>query len=596
MLCVYVYAQNKPIIQLDPVMVSDDFLHKKSTTQQITTITDTVIDRSNQRLTSLLQNETTIYFKENGLGMVSSPSFRGTTAQQTAVIWNGININSQLLGQTDFNLIQANSYNQIQIRSGGSSVLDGSSAIGGTIYLTNHLTFDSSVKAQSILEYASFNTTNTTVKVQASTTKQSFQFALNTVDSENNYRFLDSQLRNDGKYANQIFSTNYAYKLNSNNKISFYSQYSINDKNLSRTLFAVSNAKYKDESNRNLLEWENSFGKLTSTTKIAYITEAFQYFENRNKTFHTGNQAQTVLAKYAATYKITSDFQLRGTAEASQTKGSGSSITSNKRNSAVLSALAYHKLNDWFLYELGVRAETTNIYNSPFLYSVGIKVNPFSWYSISAHGSKNYRIPSFNDLYWQNSGNIHLKPEQAYQFEMGHHLYYKKFTANLTTYYNDIHDMIRWLPNQSGFWQPINSVHVTTYGFESSVGFDVHKNKHHLVGKVSYAYTVSKDRETQNQLIYVPFDVINSSLSYSYKKISFDYQWRYTGKVYTLSDQTSFLSDYSISNAGIYYAFDAKNNYTLGFRTQNIFNTVYQNVETRPTPGRNFLIHLNLKF
>ena len=80
-------------------------------------------------------------FKENGLGMVSSPSFRGTTAQQTAVIWNGININSQLNGQTDFNTITTRDYTSITVRSGGGSSIYGSSAIGGSIHLNNELTF-----------------------------------------------------------------------------------------------------------------------------------------------------------------------------------------------------------------------------------------------------------------------------------------------------------------------------------------------------------------------------------------------------------------------------------------------------------------------
>jgi iron complex outermembrane receptor protein len=49
---------------------------------------------------------------ENGLGMVSSPSFRGPHCK--AVIWNGININSQLLGQTDFNTITTQDFNSIR--------------------------------------------------------------------------------------------------------------------------------------------------------------------------------------------------------------------------------------------------------------------------------------------------------------------------------------------------------------------------------------------------------------------------------------------------------------------------------------------------
>jgi iron complex outermembrane receptor protein len=72
--------------------------------------------RSGASLTALLLANTAVYFKENGPGMVSSPSFRGTSAQQTAVIWNGLNINSQLNGQTDFSTVNARDFNQVSVR------------------------------------------------------------------------------------------------------------------------------------------------------------------------------------------------------------------------------------------------------------------------------------------------------------------------------------------------------------------------------------------------------------------------------------------------------------------------------------------------
>ena len=104
-------------------------------------IFDSLVARNINSLTDVLKFNSFIYFKENGLGMVSSPSFRGTSASHTAVIWNGINIKSQLNGQIDFNAISANSYNNITVRSGGGSVLFGSGAIGGTIHLDNLVEF-----------------------------------------------------------------------------------------------------------------------------------------------------------------------------------------------------------------------------------------------------------------------------------------------------------------------------------------------------------------------------------------------------------------------------------------------------------------------
>jgi len=143
-----VLGQNDSIVRLNEVVVSDSKLQKFLNAQQIRVLNDSVLQKNTGSFTNLLLFNSPIYFKENGAGMVSSPSFRGTTAQQTAVIWNGININSQLNGQTDFNTINAADFNSIGIRSGGGSVLYGSGAVGGSIHLTNLLSFNSKIKHQ----------------------------------------------------------------------------------------------------------------------------------------------------------------------------------------------------------------------------------------------------------------------------------------------------------------------------------------------------------------------------------------------------------------------------------------------------------------
>ncbi|MFT6838416.1 MAG: vitamin B12 transporter, partial [Sediminicola sp.] len=86
-------GQQDSVIVLDEVILSDAKLRHFSKGLKVQVLTDSTISRSGPSLTNLLQFNSNIYFKENGYGMVSSASFRGTNASQTAVIWNGININ-----------------------------------------------------------------------------------------------------------------------------------------------------------------------------------------------------------------------------------------------------------------------------------------------------------------------------------------------------------------------------------------------------------------------------------------------------------------------------------------------------------------------
>ena len=82
-----------------------------------------------------LINDTPFYFKTYGNNQLSTIAFRGTSASQTAVLWNGMNINSPTLGQTDFSLIPLFLFDDVSVRYGSASSLYGSDAIGGSIII-----------------------------------------------------------------------------------------------------------------------------------------------------------------------------------------------------------------------------------------------------------------------------------------------------------------------------------------------------------------------------------------------------------------------------------------------------------------------------
>ncbi|MFV0231755.1 Plug domain-containing protein [Empedobacter falsenii] len=124
-------------ISLKPLIMNDVFLKNHYKSQSVIKLNDSILEQNPNQLTQVLQAQTPLYFKENGRGMVSSPSFRGTLASHTAVVWNGINVNSQTTGQTDFNLFTSNSFDGMIVKPGGGSIAYGTGAIGGTIHLLN---------------------------------------------------------------------------------------------------------------------------------------------------------------------------------------------------------------------------------------------------------------------------------------------------------------------------------------------------------------------------------------------------------------------------------------------------------------------------
>ncbi|WP_332368908.1 TonB-dependent receptor [Spirosoma telluris] len=86
-------------------------------------------------LTDLLALNTPMAFKNYGPGQLATVAFRGTSANHTAVLWNGININQPNLGLTDFSTLPVAGFDRLSIQYGSSASAVGSDAVGGSILL-----------------------------------------------------------------------------------------------------------------------------------------------------------------------------------------------------------------------------------------------------------------------------------------------------------------------------------------------------------------------------------------------------------------------------------------------------------------------------
>jgi vitamin B12 transporter len=89
----------------------------------------------------LLSYNSPVYIKSYGPGAIATTSFRGGSAEQTAILWNGFNIQNYMLGQADLSLLPSVLFEDIRVEYGGSSSLWGSGAVGGSILLDNKLPF-----------------------------------------------------------------------------------------------------------------------------------------------------------------------------------------------------------------------------------------------------------------------------------------------------------------------------------------------------------------------------------------------------------------------------------------------------------------------
>ncbi|KGO93068.1 TonB-dependent receptor plug domain-containing protein [Flavobacterium subsaxonicum] len=597
LLCQTLLAQQDAVVQLKEVIITDTQLHNFSGTQSVQQLNDSVINKNAASLTSLLNYNSVIYFKENGLGMVSSPSFRGTTAQQTAVIWNGININSQLNGQTDFNTVTTRDFNSVTVRAGGGSVIYGSSAIGGSIHLDNRVAFGQRFTNELRVNYGSFNTQGYHYSTNIASDKFSASVSVTRNSSDNDYDYANGGTNLNGQYYNTSLNAVVAYKVDEKNRLTFYSYLFDGERHFSLIFPSEVKTKYRDSNTRNMLEWAGLYGKFTSKFKAAFLQEQYKYYQNIESPGFTYGRVESLIAKYDLLFKAGEKFKINTVFDFMQNKGFGSDIINKTRHIGGASILATHNLTDRFMYEAGLRKEVTSNYESPLLYSAGIKYKATGFYTLKLNTSKNFRIPTFNDLYWMDGGNADLMPETSWQAELGNAFTFGNLNFTLTGYYIKLNDMLRWVPTGS-VWRPMNTDKVTTSGAELLVAYKKAFGRHNFEVNGTYGYTDSKDETTNKQLIYVPHHKATGGVSYGFNKFSAYAQLLYNGEVFTRSDNDSRynIESYTTANAGVAYNFGKTNTYTLGAQVLNFANKDYVSVDSRPLPGRNYNMYLTIKF
>ncbi|WP_412850922.1 TonB-dependent receptor plug domain-containing protein [Chryseobacterium sp. PMSZPI] len=597
----FLFGQEKAI---DTIYIFDNQMNRVKLFHPVKTITPEDAEKNSTNLSELLRFQSQLYIKENGRGAVSSPSFRGTTAQQTAFVWNGININSSFLGQGDVNNIAAFGYDQIGVKAGGGSVIYGSGAIGGSIHLNNTLDFNKGFHGTLFSEAASFNTYNNFVKGSYSNDKFSFKISGNYVTSENNYEVPEfvvgstSYTNTNGRYYNTSINIGVSYKIADHHTISWQSQ--IFDASQHYPIFELTGnkTKYNAQTLRSLIAWDFNKTNISNSLKAAYTEDNFQYFSDINLPKASGATGKNYIFKNDFNYFITPKININAIGEFQTNKGEGyeTGFGNISRNIGSLAGVIRYFATKDFRFEAGIKKDFVESISSPLLYSFSAKWNAVKWYHTGVNFSKNFRYPSFNDLYWKPGGNLDLRPETSVNVDMDHEFSIENFKIILSPYYMNSKDLINWLPTPNGYWAPFNTSKVESYGLESQVTWNKDFGKHSLKLNGSYTYSKSVNKDTQMQMVYVPLHKAVGNIDYQYDFLKLYVQGLFNGLTYTTSDEkrSAAIDPYFILNAGISAELFKK--YTLGFKVNNFTNTVYQTVSLYPMPKRNYSIYATINF
>ncbi len=222
-----------------------------------------------------------------------------------------------------------------------------------------------------------------------------------------------------------------------------------------------------------------------------------------------------------------------------------------------------------------------------------------------------FRVPSFNDLYYYQTGTITLRPEKAREYDVGltwqgqPFRFVKYMSMTLDGYYNSVTDKIVAFPTLY-VWKMANYGKVRMYGLNATMVSDISLAK--KIGlTLTMAYSLQNSIDVtdksksyyKTQIPYTPKHTGNGSLIVRTPLLNVGYNVTYCGERYCLQQQTPSNRLDSYWEHGVTLSREfimRKCKLNLQATLANLTDEQYEIVKYYPMPGRSWKVTGTLEF
>jgi iron complex outermembrane receptor protein len=602
--------------QINPFEVSDNRLFSSNPGLHKTSFSNESVSKSAQSLADVLSRNTSVFVRKYSPGMLASPSIRGTGAAHTALVWNGLNLQSCMNGQLDLSLVPASLFDNFTLQTGAGSASWGTGAIGGIVFLQtanqtdNHIRFSQHSGSwgfrQSSLDIA-FRKKRfaSSTKVFNTQVENNFKFMNTAVYGNPEQRQINASQQMQGLLQDLYFKTSKTSQLH----LAFWGQ-KTQRKIPPIALSPISVAKQMDESLRTMASWEKTMHNWSALIRGGFITEKIHFVDSLSQ-INATNNAQTSIAEAEVSRSL---FQGKSRVQVGVNSTNARAISPglgntwmNQKRTSLFGSLRSHFGKFETLIQL--RQEWFQSKNIPLIPSVSGCFTLNKNWKVRGQAAKSYRLPTLNDLYWQPGGNINLQPEFGNTFELGIDFQAKDSQYDLQIhsglFSNRVKNWIVWIPG-SGYWKPENVQQVKSEGIELSVNLSLRETKKwkcriasstQFLNALVEKSTSFSNFESGRQLVYVPHFTWNGNVFASLNRSTLELDATYTGIRFVSSDNSSFLPGFFLLNASFSQELNfLKHEASFYIQINNILNANYQVIAWRPMPLRSFMMGLNFTF
>ena len=237
-------------------------------------------------LAEVLQARTPLALKYYGPGQLATIALRGTSAQHTAVLWNGLNIMLPTLGQTDFALLPVGASTRISIQPGPAAALYGSGAVGGAILLDAAPDWRPGARGSGQLDAGSFGLLGGNVEARAASAVLAVRVAAGYREAQNNYSYVVQEARGPVRYTLQnaalrhqwSFSPSLAWRVGRVGELSAAAWLTDTDREIqSGTGIVGGQARERDQSRRLTLGYRHVAARGQWSGRAAWFEDILNY-------------------------------------------------------------------------------------------------------------------------------------------------------------------------------------------------------------------------------------------------------------------------------------------------------------------------------
>ncbi|MFK7947591.1 MAG: TonB-dependent receptor plug domain-containing protein [Saprospiraceae bacterium] len=558
-----------------------------------------------RNIAELLQQESGIFIKNYGSGSIATSSIRGGNAGHTLVLWNDLPIQSPMLGLLDLSMLPSNISENVTIQKGGGTAKWGSGAVGGVIALNNEADFKNKIFGTTKITAGSFGLFQQDVMVKMGTEKFQSHTKLSYQKADNDFTYLLTptleRINENAQFRQQNLLQDFYFKPKSNQQIGTHFWYQKATRQVpALTTQTRSLAHQFDEAFRLMIDYKNVQKHSVYHAKVGYFKEFLNYFDDLIL-LESFSDFSTILADANAQFVLNNKHKILIGTTQTLTEAKADNYPENpKEYRAALFVTHDWRFKGWQT-ELTVRQEMVDGVFVPITPMFGLDKSLAKAIKIKGKVSRNYRLPTLNDRFWQPGGNPDLLPENGWSEEVG--IYYNKqfrrkqagLKASTTAFNRNMNNWIMWsrLDNQP-FWSANNITKVWSRGLESKVEFIYRKSFFETLISLGHNWVRSTNQETiiqpnipiNQQLFYTPEHQVFGKLQLSFWELYMTYYHNYTSPTLGINED---LDAYHLGNLQFSICWELGDlRGDLLFNINNIWNTDYFIVERRPMAGRHF--------